>query len=61
MAVPKKKKSKSRTGMKRSINMKMNLPQLTKCSECGGLTPPHRVCVHCGYYKGRLVLEVNKA
>lgn len=60
MAVPKWKKSKSKTRIKRSINMKMDLPTLTTCSECGGKTPPHRVCVHCGYYKGRLVVEVEK-
>ena len=60
MAVPKHKKSKSKTRIKRSINMKMKLPQMTACPECGGLTPPHRVCIHCGYYKNKLVVEVNK-
>ncbi len=60
MAVPKKKKSKSRKRMHRSINMKMDLPQMTKCPECGGLTLPHRVCIHCGYYKGKLIVEVKK-
>lgn len=60
MAVPKHKKSKSKTRIKRSINMKMNLPQMTKCPECGGLTTPHRVCIHCGYYKNKMVIEVNK-
>ncbi|MCG8571370.1 MAG: 50S ribosomal protein L32 [Spirochaetes bacterium] len=59
MAVPKRKKSKSKTRTKRSINMKMKLPQMTKCPECGGLTPAHRVCTHCGYYKKKLVVEVS--
>ena len=60
MAVPKNKISKSRTRSQRRINMKMNLPQMTKCPECGELTPSHKTCVHCGYYKGRLVVEVEK-
>ncbi len=61
MAVPKTKISKSKTRSQRSINMKMELPQMTKCSECGELTLSHRVCIHCGYYRGRPVVEVNKA
>ena len=61
MGVPKSKVSKSRKRMKRKINMKMSLPQMTKCPECGELTPPHKVCIHCGYYKGNLVVEVEKA
>ncbi len=60
MAVPKHKISKSRTRSQRRINMKMNLPQMTKCSECGELTLSHRACIHCGYYKGNLVVEVDK-
>ncbi|MCK4797448.1 MAG: 50S ribosomal protein L32 [Spirochaetes bacterium] len=60
MAVPKQKISKSRTRSQRRINMKLNLPKMTKCSECGELTLPHRVCTNCGYYKGKLVVEVKK-
>jgi len=60
MAVPKGKISKSRTRSQRKINMKMTLPQMAKCPECGELTPPHKVCIHCGYYKGKLVVEVEK-
>ena len=60
MAVPKHRKSKSRTRGQRRINMKMSLPQMVKCSECGELTPSHRTCIHCGYYKGNLIVEVAK-
>lgn len=60
MAVPKVKKSKARTRSGRRANMKLNLPQMGKCPECGELTPSHRTCVHCGYYKGKLVVEVEK-
>lgn len=51
MAVPKSRKSKSKKRMRQSINMKLNLPTLTKCPSCGLLTRPHRACTHCGYYK----------
>lgn len=57
MAVPKHKKSKSRTRRQRKANMKLTLPQMAKCPECGELTPSHKVCIHCGYYKGKLVVE----
>jgi large subunit ribosomal protein L32 len=40
--------------------MKMNLPQMVKCPECGGLTPSHKVCIHCGYYKGKSIIEVKE-
>ncbi len=59
MAVPKHRKSKSRKRTQTRINMKMKLPAMTNCPECGGLTPPHRVCIHCGQYKGNIVIEVN--
>ncbi len=60
MGVPKHKISKSKTSSQRRINMKMSLPQMVKCPECGGLTQAHRICKHCGYYKGRAVVEVQK-
>jgi large subunit ribosomal protein L32 len=60
MGVPKYKKAKARTRSQRSANMKMSLPGMSKCSECGELTPSHRVCIHCGYYKKKLVVEVNE-
>ncbi len=60
MGLPKTRKSKARTHGQRKINMKMTLPIMTKCPECGELTPSHKVCIHCGYYKGKLVKEVEK-
>jgi len=61
MAVPKHRKSKAKKRSQRRANMKLTLPTLSKCSNCGALTPPHRVCVHCGNYKDKLIVEVNKA
>lgn len=51
MAVPKKKTSKSRRGMRRSHD-RVPVPNVIYCS-CGEPTLPHRVCPGCGTYKGR--------
>ncbi len=59
MAVPKHKKSKARTRRQRRANMKLTLPQMVKCPECGELTPPHKACIHCGSYKGKSITEVE--
>ena len=51
MAVPKKRRSKSRKRTHRSL-WKISVPTMVTCSECGVLYIPHRVCTTCGYYKG---------
>ena len=50
MAVPKRKTSKARRD-KRRANWKMSAPNLVKCSKCGALMMPHRVCkeLYCAY------------
>lgn len=40
---PKNKSSKARRD-KRRANWKMSVPGLVKCSKCGALMMPHRVC-----------------
>ena len=46
---PKNKSSKGRRD-KRRANWKMTAPTLVKCSKCGELMVPHRVCKNCGSY-----------
>ncbi|HMC82581.1 MAG TPA: 50S ribosomal protein L32, partial [Candidatus Polarisedimenticolia bacterium] len=36
----------------------LDRPALSKCPQCHEDKPPHRVCPHCGTYKGREVIEV---
>jgi len=60
LAVPKKKKSQSKTKMRRA-QYKITLPNLTPCPNCGELKMPHRVCPACGYYNGRQVVSVEEA
>ena len=56
MAVPKRKKSKSKSRMRRSHDA-IGIPSLRPCPKCGIYTMPHRVCSECGHYKGILVVE----
>lgn len=58
MAVPKKKKSISRTGMRKSANMKYakKLQLLVEDSTTGELKRPHHVSPD-GFYNGRDVFE----
>ena len=44
---PKNKSSKARRDSRRA-NWKMSVPSLSKCSKCGALVMPHRVCKACG-------------
>ena len=46
---PKNKSSKARRD-KRRANWKMTAPNLVRCSKCGELMMPHRVCRSCGSY-----------
>ncbi len=55
MPLPKRKKTISKKGMRRS-HMHLTLPQLSSCPKCNELRLPHHACPHCGFYKGKLVL-----
>ncbi len=57
MAVPKKRKGKSRTRARRSITTKVTVPNLSACSNCGEMKLSHRVCPQCGYYKNKIVMQ----
>ncbi len=52
---PKNKHSKARRD-KRRANWKMTPPTLVKCSRCGALMMPHRVCKACGSYNKREII-----
>ena len=52
MAVPKRKKSRSRTRSRRS-QWKATTPAYAECPRCHQAKLPHRVCANCGYYAGR--------
>ena len=56
MAVPKRRVSKTRRDKRRSSVWKLETPALSKCTQCGELKMPHRVCGNCGDYKGVAVI-----
>lgn len=58
MAVPKRKKSKSKRD-KRRTHQKVTVPNLTTCSQCGEARLPHHACPSCGFYKGRTVIDIE--
>jgi large subunit ribosomal protein L32 len=58
VAVPKKKKSKSKSRMRRAANWKLAAPARAVCERCGNAKVPHTVCSACGWYKGRVAIDV---
>ena len=59
MALPKRRVSRTRRD-KRRANWKVAPPTLVQCPHCSQLSLPHRVCPHCGKYRGQKVLEVEE-
>lgn len=59
MAVPKKKTSRSRKGMRRAHD-RITTPNVVYC-ECGEPVLPHRACDVCGNYNGRQVVSSEDA
>ena len=57
MANPKRKWSKQRTNMRRS-QWKLAAPTIVECPKCHSFKLPHRVCMECGTYKGKEVVQV---
>jgi large subunit ribosomal protein L32 len=57
MAVPKQKKSKSKSRMRRTHNDRIALVKFVECPNCGEFTKPHHVCPNCGYYKDREIIS----
>lgn len=59
MALPKKRKSHSRTRTRRAHDA-LTGPSISKCPECGEPKLPHRLCSGCGSYKGRSVYKFDE-
>ena len=54
---PKNKHCSARRDKSRAGHWKMTAPRLVKCSKCGALTVPHRVCKACGSYNKREIIK----
>jgi len=57
MPVPKQKQTKSRTGRRRSHHA-LKKRFFAYCAKCGNPVLSHRVCLKCGTYAGRTVIDV---
>jgi len=58
MALPARKHSKSRRDKSRT-HWKLRIPARSRCPSCGQSVLPHRVCPHCGTYRGRQVIIIK--
>ena len=55
MAVPKRKTTPSRRGLRRSHDA-LTAVVSSECPECGEIKLSHHMCPSCGFYRGRSVL-----
>ena len=55
MAVPKHKVSKSVKKMRRSHHA-LKAQGVSVCQNCKNVKLPHRICTHCGFYKGQEII-----
>jgi large subunit ribosomal protein L32 len=59
MAVPKRRTSPSRKGMRRSHH-RIELPAITRCPRCKQFRLRHTVCAKCGFYRGKPLISVSE-
>ncbi len=60
MPVPKRRTSKRVKNQRRSHDH-LTAPQWSTCANCGETTLPHRACTHCGFYRGRAVIQTENS
>lgn len=58
MGLPAKRRTKQ-SKRERASHFALKTFRLTICSHCKRSIRPHQVCPHCGYYNGRLVMNVT--
>ncbi len=56
MPNPKRKFTRARRDSCRAQAWRLEVSSAAKCSNCNGARQPHRVCPHCGFYNGKLVI-----
>ncbi len=61
MAVQKRRQSSARRDSRRAQWMaSVKVPNITKCTACGEPKASHRICLKCGQYAGRQVVEIKQ-
>jgi large subunit ribosomal protein L32 len=56
MPNPKRRHSKARRDKRRAHDALVR-PALSECPNCHEPKMPHRVCPHCGHYKGKQLIN----
>ncbi len=59
MPLPKRRHSNMRTRLRRT-HYKLRTPVVGECPKCRKPRRPHHACPSCGYYNGRMVIEIKK-
>jgi len=59
MPNPKRRHSKARRDSRRAHDH-LKPPALSLCPNCHETKLPHRVCPHCGFYKGKPAIRVEE-
>jgi len=59
MPNPKRRHSRARRDKRRAHDSLVRTTP-SKCPNCGEARMPHRVCLQCGHYKGREVIDVGE-
>jgi large subunit ribosomal protein L32 len=59
MAVPKKKKSRSKRDMRRSHD-RVKMPNVSVCPQCHEPALPHHACPQCGSYRGKTIIKIEE-
>lgn len=49
--------TRSHTANRRSHHT-LKAPNLSLCKNCGSEHRPHHMCLNCGFYKGRVVIDL---
>jgi large subunit ribosomal protein L32 len=59
MAVPKQKTSKAKSRSRKASAWRLDRPARSVCPRCNASKVPHVVCGNCGWYGGRVAVEVD--
>ena len=60
MQAPKRRQSRARRDRRRTHDA-LTPTIVMSCSNCGEPSRPHFMCVKCGFYKGKKIIETKKA
>jgi large subunit ribosomal protein L32 len=60
MADPKQKPSRARTHRRKAKFYEAIKVNVSTCPNCGEPKLPHRVCLSCGYYGKKQILEIGE-